>query len=77
MYLIDPEGTLIYAGAITDDRNFTKGTEATNYIVEARDAVRPVSGLAQRRPWGCGVKYAGGGSRRGGRRGGGRRGGKP
>ena len=79
MYLIDPEGTLIYAGAITDDRNFTKGTEATNYIVEAarRSASgEPVSPSAVR-PWGCGVKYADGGSRRGGRRGGGRRGGRP
>lgn len=79
MYLIDPEGTLIYAGAITDDRNFNKGDEATNYVVEA--ARRSASGEpvapATVRPWGCGVKYADGGNRRGGRRGGGRRGGTP
>ncbi|HBZ97911.1 MAG: thioredoxin family protein [Phycisphaerae bacterium] len=79
MYLIDPDGKLIYAGAFTDDRNFTKGAEATNYIVEAarRSASGETVAPSAVRPWGCGVKYADGGSRRGGRRGGGRRGGTP
>ncbi|MAB84039.1 MAG: thioredoxin family protein [Phycisphaerae bacterium] len=72
MYLIDPDGVLIYSGAITDDRNFTKGSEATNYIVDAARQSASGEKVAPNtvRPWGCGVKYADGGSRKGGRRGG-------
>jgi hypothetical protein len=77
MYLIDPKGVLIYAGAITDDRNFDNGAKATNYVVEAarRSAGNETVTPATVRPWGCGVKYADGGSRPGGKRGGGKRGG--
>ncbi|MCH2149811.1 MAG: redoxin domain-containing protein [Phycisphaerales bacterium] len=76
MYLINPEGVLIYAGAITDDRNFDKGDKAKNYVVDAvrasvSEGATPPAAV---RPWGCGVKYADGGGTRG-RRGGGRRGG--
>ena len=51
--VIDPEGTLIYAGAITDDRNFDKDDKATNYVI---NAVRSsVSGIdvapGTVRPW--------------------------
>ena len=75
MYLIDPKGVLIYAGAITDDRNFDNGAKATNYVVEAarRSAGNETVVPATVRPWGCSVKYADGGSRRGGKRGGGKR----
>ena len=75
MYLIDPKGVLVYAGAITDDRNFDRGDKATNYIVEAarRSAGNETVVPATVRPWGCSVKYADGGSRRGGKRGGGKR----
>lgn len=76
MFVIDPKGVLIYAGAITDDQNFDKGEAATNYVV---DAVRASvsegrTPPAAVRPWGCRVKYADGGGTRGrrGKRGGGR-----
>ncbi len=75
MYLINPDGVLIYAGAFTDDRNFTKGTESMNYVVTAarQDTSGEQVAPAEVRPWGCGVKYADGASRRGGgRRGGGK-----
>jgi len=78
MYLINPDGVLIYAGAITDDRNFTNGTESTNHVIVAarQDTSGEKVAPTKVQPWGCGVKYADGGSRRGGnRRGGGRRGG--
>ena len=76
MFVIDPKGVLIYAGAITDDRNFDKGDKAKNYVVDAvrasvSEGATPPAAV---RPWGCGVKYADGGGTRG-RRGGGRRGG--
>ncbi len=66
MFVIDPEGTLIYAGAITDDRNFDKDDKATNYVI---NAVRSsVSGIdvapGTVRPWGCSVKYPDGGKGR-------------
>ena len=79
MYLINPEGVLIYAGAITDDRNFDKGNKATNYVVNAarRSASKETVSPATVRPWGCGVKNPAvmgdrGDRRRGGKRGGGK-----
>ena len=79
MYLINPEGVLIYAGAITDDRNFDKGDKATNYVVSAarRSASKETVSPATVRPWGCGVKNPAvmgdrGDRRRGGKRGGGK-----
>jgi len=63
MYVIDPSGKLIYAGAIdnrpTTDVDDVKG--ATNYVSAALTeamAGRPVAD-SYTRPYGCSVKYAG------------------
>jgi len=62
MYVIDPKGVLIYAGAI-DDKPSTKQADikgATNYVqacLEAAMAGKPVS-TRTTTPYGCSVKYA-------------------
>jgi peroxiredoxin len=62
MFVINPEGTLIYAGAI-DDNDSTRLSSvegAKNYVAAALDeamAGKPVS-VASSRPYGCSVKYA-------------------
>lgn len=61
MYVIDPSGTLIYAGAIDDKRSSNKGDvkDARNYVVAALDeshAGKPVT-IASTSPYGCSVKY--------------------
>lgn len=62
MYIIDPDGTLIYKGGI-DDKPSTRQSDidtATNYVrvalTEARNG-QPVSNPVTR-PYGCSVKYA-------------------
>ena len=65
-HLIAALQIIIYAGAITDDRNFDKDDKATNYVI---NAVRSsVSGIdvapGTVRPWGCSVKYPDGGKGR-------------
>jgi hypothetical protein len=62
MFIIDPQGQLIYDGAIDDkpttDRSDIAG--ATNYVTAAlRQAMagKPVE-VATSRPYGCSVKYA-------------------
>jgi len=62
MFVIDPKGTLIYAGGIDDhpspDAESLQG--ATNYVSQALDeamAGKPVS-TPTARPYGCSVKYA-------------------
>jgi peroxiredoxin len=62
MYVIDPNGKLIYQGAI-DDRTSSDPADvkgATNYVSEALSesmAGKPVL-KATTRPYGCSVKYA-------------------
>ena len=62
MFVINPEGVLIYDGAI-DDRPTTDQSDiagATNYVSQALTeamAGKPVS-VATTRPYGCSVKYA-------------------
>ena len=62
MFVINPEGMLIYDGAI-DDRPTPDPSDiagATNYVSQALSeamAGRPVS-VAATRPYGCSVKYA-------------------
>jgi peroxiredoxin len=61
MYVIDPDGTLIYMGAISDNRGTrTDAIEgARNHVVEAlREAMagQPVS-VASTQPYGCAVRY--------------------
>lgn len=61
MFVIDPKGVLIYAGAI-DDRATVKAAEvagAKNYVraaLEASKAGKPVE-PAETRAYGCGIKY--------------------
>jgi peroxiredoxin len=61
MFVIDPKGKLIYAGAI-DDTPSTKPADiatAKNYVVAALDAAlegKPVEN-ATTKPYGCSVKY--------------------
>ena len=61
MYIIDPEGLLIYAGAIDNQPSPDPKTlaEARNYIREVLDAAlegKPVSPTSTQ-PYGCSVKY--------------------
>lgn len=63
MYVINPEGTLVYAGAIDSINSFDPADieDATNYVDQALQAVmnnQPVE-TANTRPYGCSVKYAG------------------
>ncbi len=58
MFVIAPDGTLVYAGAIDDDRSpSTLGK--TNHVAEALDAVlagKPVP-VKETQAYGCSVKY--------------------
>jgi peroxiredoxin len=61
MYIIDPKGTLVYAGAIDDKRSTNPADVKTakNYVRVALDesmAGKPVSN-ANTSPYGCTVKY--------------------
>ena len=61
MYVINPAGVLVYAGAIDDKRgtNPAEIARAKNYVVAALDeskAGKPVS-AATSQPYGCSVKY--------------------
>jgi len=61
MYIIDPKGTLVYAGAIDDKRSTNPADVKTakNYVRVALDesmAGKPVSN-ASTSPYGCTVKY--------------------
>jgi hypothetical protein len=61
MFIINPQGTLIYNGAI-DDRPTTDVSDvkgANNYVTAALDeatAGKPVA-VSTSRPYGCSVKY--------------------
>ncbi|MGH8616468.1 MAG: thioredoxin family protein [Burkholderiales bacterium] len=61
MYVIDPKGTLVYAGGIDDKRttNVADVKTAKNYVTAALTEVtagKPVS-TATATPYGCSVKY--------------------
>ena len=61
MFVINGEGTLVYAGAIDSNDSFKPETieGATNYVAAALDALaegKPIE-TAQTKPYGCGVKY--------------------
>lgn len=63
LFVISPEGTLVYQGAIDDQPNASQNTTmaAHNYVRAALKALkegRPVE-PATTKPYGCGVKYAG------------------
>ena len=62
MYVIDPNGTLVYAGAIDDKRsaNVADVKTASNYVVTAlteAKAGKPVSKAASQ-AYGCTIKYS-------------------
>ena len=58
MYVINAEGTLVYAGAIDNNRHPRQFGD-TNYVSDALDAVLAGEDVAtaQTQPYGCGVKY--------------------
>ena len=61
MFVVDPQGKVVYAGAIDDKRsaNPADAKTANNYVRAALAeslAGKPVS-VAQTRPYGCSVKY--------------------
>lgn len=60
MFIIDKDGTLVYAGGIDNDRSLKNTSGATNYV---RDALNQVLAgetvtTAESAPYGCSVKYA-------------------
>ena len=62
MFVINPEGTLVYMGAIDDNDSFKPETIAAskNYVREALKSVKagkPVE-TASTKSYGCSVKYA-------------------
>jgi sensor domain CHASE-containing protein len=62
MFVIDPSGTLVYAGAIDDKRsaNVADVKTANNYVVQAFAELRagkPVS-AASTNAYGCTIKFA-------------------
>lgn len=62
MFVVDKEGTLVYAGAIDDRASFKQEDipGAKNYVREAVNAVLEGKAVetASTKPYGCGVKYA-------------------
>ena len=61
MYIINAQGTLVYAGGIDDKRssNMADITTAKNFVAAALDEIKagkPVS-VATSTPYGCSVKY--------------------
>ena len=62
MYVIDPNGTLVYEGAIDDKRSVDLGDvkTATNYVKTALEASMTGKTVptAATRPYGCSVKYS-------------------
>lgn len=61
MFVIDPEGTLVYMGAIDDNPSPRHDTvsDANNYVEAALKAVREgrMPETTQTHPYGCAVKY--------------------
>jgi peroxiredoxin len=61
MFVINPEGTLVYKGAIDDNSKADPKTVdgATNYVAAALDAVKSgtTPAITDTTPYGCSVKY--------------------
>ncbi len=62
MYVIDPKGVLLYAGAIDDKRSANPADvkTANNFVVQAFTELRAGKALsaASTSPYGCSIKYA-------------------
>lgn len=65
MYIIDPNGTLVYAGAIDDKRstNVADVKTATNYVTAALSEAKSGKPIAKNSTsaYGCTIKYSSGG----------------
>jgi peroxiredoxin len=59
MFVIDPKGTLVYAGAIDDDPQGSK-SQKVNYVEQALAEVLAGKAVTvgQTKPYGCSVKFA-------------------
>ena len=60
MFVIDANGILAYHGALSNDVRFTRGDEATIYVMEAVEQLEAGKDVSPEyvKPWGCPVKYA-------------------
>jgi peroxiredoxin len=62
MFIIDPKGTVVYAGAIDDNNSSDPGAiaKSKNYVSSALDAAMAGEKVetASTKPYGCGAKYA-------------------
>ncbi len=62
MFVIDPDGTLVFMGGIDDRAGTSKAdiARATNYVSAALDALKAGKPVATpvARPYGCSIKYA-------------------
>lgn len=60
MFVIDDEGTVVYAGAIDDDP-YARSDSRTNYVAGALEALKEDRdpSLSSTKPYGCSVKYGG------------------
>ncbi|GGX73262.1 redoxin domain-containing protein [Pseudoduganella dura] len=62
MYLIDPAGKIVYAGAIDSkpSSNAADIAGSTNYVIQAIDEVKAGKAVSKpiTQPYGCSVKYA-------------------
>lgn len=62
MYVIDPKGTLVYAGAIDDKRSTNPADVKTakNYVLAAVDDAKAgrAPGIGHTQAYGCTIKYA-------------------
>jgi hypothetical protein len=58
MFIIDPNGKIVYSGAIDNDIEGTTDKDV-NYVTKALDEVLAGSTVAtaETKPYGCGVKY--------------------
>ncbi|MBA3847074.1 MAG: redoxin domain-containing protein [Planctomycetes bacterium] len=59
-FVIGGDGSVVYAGAIDDDKDGAKGDKAMNYVDQAVDEHVAGTKLTQAstQPYGCSVKYA-------------------
>jgi cytochrome oxidase Cu insertion factor (SCO1/SenC/PrrC family) len=62
MYIINPEGVLVYAGAIDSDDSFKPEAIAgsKNYVTAALQSLKDGKSveMASTKPYGCGIKYS-------------------
>lgn len=62
MFLISPDGKVIYDGAIDDKPNASadETASAKNYVIQAFEEAKAGQAIStpKTRPYGCGVKYA-------------------